>query len=70
MKPRTAPVLNVLLGRWHDQCTVMGKRVRCDRTPRFMVCGDDGKPMLSRLEASVCDRHLPLAIIRIRKAQG
>lgn len=69
MKPRKPDIiLNVILGRWSNQCRIMGKNVRCKRRGRFMVCGGDGKPMLSRLEASVCDKHLPLAIRRIRKA--
>lgn len=70
-RPDNDTILNVILGRWSDQCRIMGKPVRgCRRRGAFMVCGGDGKPKLSRLEASVCPRHLPLAIRRIRRASS
>ena len=70
MKQKQDTILNVILGGWGCSCYIMGKPVKCNRKARFMVCGRDGKPMLSRLEATVCAVHLPLAIRRLRKMEA
>jgi hypothetical protein len=55
-------MVNVVPGHFLPTCRVQGKKMRCNRKPKFMVFNYDGRPKSSRLDSNCCEKHLPKAV--------
>lgn len=56
------PCVNVVDAPFGKKCWIQKKGIRCRKPAKFMVFADDGRPKSSRLDANVCEKHLPDAV--------
>jgi len=58
-------MVNVVPSKLGRKCGCLNKYFKCRSKPAFSIFGDDGATRSSRYSASVCARHLPIAVRRV-----